>query len=33
VDASGAVIAGRGGGRIFADKYLSLLLFAHKAQR
>ena len=30
-DPSGAVIAGRGGGRIFADKYTSLLLFAGAA--
>ncbi|MCC6458227.1 MAG: hypothetical protein IT328_24960 [Caldilineaceae bacterium] len=31
LDASGAVIAGRGGGRIFADKYISILLFAGAA--
>ena len=31
VDASGAVIAGQGGGRIFADKYTSILLFASEA--
>ncbi|MBV7336312.1 hypothetical protein KFU94_50375 [Chloroflexi bacterium TSY] len=30
-DPSGAVIAGRGGGRIFADKYTSLVLFAGAA--
>lgn len=30
-DPSGAVIAGRGGGRSFADKYMSLLLFAGEA--
>jgi hypothetical protein len=30
-DASGAVIAGEGGGRIFADKYTSLLLYAAEA--
>lgn len=30
-DLSGAVIAGEGGGRIFADKYTSLLLFAGAA--
>ena len=28
VDSSGAVIDGEGGGRIFADKYISVLLFA-----
>ena len=31
VDASGAVIRGQGGGRIFADKYTSILLFASEA--
>lgn len=31
VDSSGAVIAGTGGGRIFADKYTSILLFAGAA--
>lgn len=31
VDAGGAVIAGRGGGRQFADRYSSLLLFAAAA--
>ncbi|MEZ4869694.1 MAG: hypothetical protein R3C14_50680 [Caldilineaceae bacterium] len=31
VDASGAVIAGQGGGRIFADKYTSILIFAAAA--
>lgn len=31
IDPSGAVIAGSGGGRIFADKYLSILLFAGEA--
>ena len=30
-DDSGAVIVGQGGGRIFADKYISLLLFAAEA--
>ena len=30
-DDSGAVITGRGGGRIFADKYTSLLIFAAEA--
>ena len=30
-DDSGAVIAGQGGGRIFADKYTSLLIFASEA--
>ena len=30
-DASGAVISGEGGGRIFADKYTSLLLYAGAA--
>lgn len=30
-DVSGAVIAGQGGGRIFADKYISILLFAGAA--
>ena len=28
VGSSGAVIDGEGGGRIFADKYISVLLFA-----
>ncbi|MCJ7548585.1 MAG: hypothetical protein MUQ30_02765, partial [Anaerolineae bacterium] len=31
VDSSGAVIDGEGGGRIFADKYISVLLFAGAA--
>ncbi|MEM7131816.1 MAG: hypothetical protein AAF702_36215 [Chloroflexota bacterium] len=31
IDSSGAVITGRGGGRIFADKYTSILLFAAEA--
>ena len=31
VDSSGAVIKGVGGGRIFADKYISILLFAGAA--
>jgi hypothetical protein len=31
LDVSGAVIAGQGGGRIFADKYISILLFAGAA--
>ena len=31
VDSSGAVIKGLGGGRIFADKYISILLFAGAA--
>jgi hypothetical protein len=30
-DDSGAVVAGRGGGRVFADKYTSLLIFAAEA--
>ena len=30
-DDSGGVVCGRGGGRIFADKYISLLLFAAEA--
>jgi hypothetical protein len=33
VDASGAVIKGQGGGRIFADKYTSILIFAGEAAR
>jgi hypothetical protein len=32
-DLSGAVIRGKGGGRIFADKYTSILLFAGEAAR
>ena len=31
VDSSGALVRGMGGGRIFADKYLSILLFAGAA--
>ena len=31
LDTSGAVIQGQGGGRIFADKYSSILLFASEA--
>ncbi len=31
VDESGAVIRGEGGGRIFADKYTSILIFAAEA--
>ncbi len=33
VDASGAVVRGEGGGRVFADKYISTLLFAGEAAR
>ena len=32
IDPSGAVVAGNGGGRIFADKYTSILIFAAAAQ-
>ena len=31
IDASGAVVQGMGGGRIFADKYTSILVFASEA--
>ena len=31
VDSSGAVIKGQGGGRIFADKFTSILIFAAEA--
>jgi hypothetical protein len=31
VDDSGAVISGGGGGRIFADKYTSILIYAGAA--
>ena len=33
VDLSGAVIRGQGGGRIFADKYTSILIFAAEAAK
>ena len=33
IDSSGAVIRGSGGGRIFADKYLSILIYAGEASR
>ena len=33
VDSSGAVVKGRGGGRVFADRYTSIIIFAGEAAR